>query len=147
MSRGARNLLLLALPLALQGCLGSPAPNAAGYTGEQQAYYDYFISQGSSKVDANLLAVVPAARQIYFDDKKCLSYGAKPGSDAYVACRAQLDVAQKQPVQVTESYGGGSYEPAPVPASNAPALQNIIPPTTRCQSVSAGLGTVQTVCR
>jgi hypothetical protein len=33
------------------------------------------------------------------------------------------------------------------PTSDAPALQNIIPPTVRCQSVSAGLGTVQTVCR
>ena len=46
-----------------------------------------------------------------------------------------------------QSYYGGAYYPAPVPASDAPPLPNIIPPTVRCQSVSAGLGTVQTICR
>ena len=33
------------------------------------------------------------------------------------------------------------------PASDAPPLPNIIPPTVRCQSVPAGMGTVQTICR
>lgn len=39
------------------------------------------------------------------------------------------------------------YPQAPVSGSDAPALPNILPPTVRCQSVPAGLGTVQTVCR
>lgn len=30
------------------------------------------------------------------DDRACLSYGAKPGSDAYVACRAQLEGSRRQ---------------------------------------------------
>lgn len=28
------------------------------------------------------------------DDQKCLGYGARPGTDAYVNCRAQLDSAR-----------------------------------------------------
>jgi hypothetical protein len=31
-----------------------------------------------------------------FDDGKCQSYGAKPGTPAYVQCRAQLDAARSQ---------------------------------------------------
>jgi hypothetical protein len=47
------------------------------------------------------------------------------------------------------TIGGGGYYPqaSAVPASDAPVLQNSIPPTVRCQSMPAGLGTVQTVCR
>jgi hypothetical protein len=30
------------------------------------------------------------------DDKKCRSYGAEPGSAAYVTCRSQLDAARSQ---------------------------------------------------
>jgi hypothetical protein len=30
------------------------------------------------------------------DDQACLSYGAKPGTDAYVTCRAQLEGARRQ---------------------------------------------------
>lgn len=147
MSKHAQCAVILILAAPLSGCITDRQVNASGYTEEQQGYYNYFISQGASKVDANLLAVVPVARQLYFDDKKCLSYGAKPGSDAYVACRAQLDAASKQAAPVTYQSAGGGYSPSPVRASDAPVLQNIIPPTTRCQSVSAGLGTVQTICR
>lgn len=45
---------------------------------------------------------------------------------------------------------GSAYYPsqtAAIPPTDAPPLQNILPPTARCQSVSAGLGTVQTICR
>jgi hypothetical protein len=43
---------------------------------------------------------------------------------------------------------GGSSEPMYVPpGSDAPVLQNILPQVTHCQSVRAGLGMVQTVCR
>lgn len=30
------------------------------------------------------------------DDQQCLSYGAKPGTDAYVNCRTQLESARRQ---------------------------------------------------
>lgn len=30
------------------------------------------------------------------DDQTCLSYGAQKGTDAYVACRAQLEGARRQ---------------------------------------------------
>jgi len=36
------------------------------------------------------------ARQVALQDSKCRSYGAVPGSSAYVQCRAQLDAAQTQ---------------------------------------------------
>jgi hypothetical protein len=46
--------------------------------------------------------------------------------------------------------GGGGYYQAPPPVYADTPVQpspNILPPTVRCQSVNAGLGTVQTVCR
>lgn len=86
----------LLLPLALTGCLASqgsaPAPR---FSPEQQAFYDYFVSEGVGKDKALIYALNPSVRQLYFDDKKCLSYGAAPGSDAYVACRAQLEAAHR----------------------------------------------------
>jgi hypothetical protein len=45
------------------------------------------------------------------------------------------------------SFAGGGGTADPVPGSDAPRLQNILPQTTRCQSMSVGMGTVQTVCR
>jgi hypothetical protein len=86
--------LVLSLALMLGGCFAARQPNASGFTNEQQTYFDFFTSQGFSKEKANLLAVSPVARQLYFDDQKCLSYGAKSGSDAYVSCRPQLEASQ-----------------------------------------------------
>lgn len=141
-----RALFLVALTTTLSGCLADQHRNASGFTDEQQRLYDYFVSQGLSKDQATLVTVSPVARQLYFDDQKCRSYGAKPGSDAYVACRAQLEAGNKpQPAPVVVQQGGGDYYP--VPASDAPPIPNILPPTVRCQSVPAGLGTIQTVCR
>ncbi len=40
------------------------------------------------------------ARQAVNDDAKCQSYGAKPGSDAYVSCRVQLDTLRAQADEV-----------------------------------------------
>lgn len=55
--------------------------------------YDYFVGQGFDKDAATVYAINPNAQKLYFDDIKCQSYGAKKGSDAYVACRAQLEGA------------------------------------------------------
>ena len=35
-----------------------------------------------------------AGQRAAYDDGKCRSYGAAPGSSAYVNCRAQLDAAR-----------------------------------------------------
>jgi hypothetical protein len=42
-------------------------------------------------------------------DAQCKSYGAKPGTDAYVNCRAQLDAAHAQAAATMMA-------PAPAPA-------------------------------
>ena len=145
---GMARCLLLALALTLGGCFAAHQPNASGFTDEQQVYYNYFITQGFSKDKATMLAVVPVARQLYFDDQKCQSYGAKPGSDAYVACRAQLEAGNNRPPTAAQPSGGGYYPQATAaPVQEIQPMPNILPPTVRCQSVPAGLGTVQTVCR
>lgn len=115
----------LFLPILLCGCLAARAPNSSGFTVEQQAMFDFGISQGLSKEKATLLAVSPVARQLYFDDQKCQSYGAKPGSDAYVACRAQLEAGQNKPPVVVQA-----------PAAAA----------THCTSMPLGGGMVSTNC-
>jgi hypothetical protein len=74
------------------------------------------------------------------DDETCRSYGAKPGSDVYVQCRMtqqQLREGDSGGVTVVNAQPAGS-----IPASDAPVLHNILPPTVRCQT----MGT-QTVCR
>src|SRR5882757_1503169 len=88
-----RNLVLLAVICLLGGCMASR--NSGGLTSEQQAYYTYFLNEGLDKNRAMLAAVSPIARQLFFDDKTCQSHGAKLGSDAYVACRAQLEAGHR----------------------------------------------------
>jgi hypothetical protein len=44
------------------------------------------------------------------DDQKCLSYGARPGTDAYVNCRAQLDGARTTAAAIEDAA------PLPAPA-------------------------------
>ncbi len=60
----------------------------------------------------------------------------------YAALRPRL-----RSITIGGDGGGSGYYPAAPPASDAPPLPNIIPPTVRCQSVPAGMGTVQTICR
>jgi hypothetical protein len=65
------------------------------------------------------------------DDQKCLSYGARPGSDAYVTCRAQLDSART----TARAIDGSAPAPAPVQIyGDTPKLQNTLPPGPRCTS-------------
>jgi hypothetical protein len=118
-------VLALSLALPLAGCFETPLiPNAFAPSKEQ-------IAARKQELAAK-------------DDETCRSYGAKTGTDIYVQCR----MAQEQRreggdggVTVVNTPAAGA-----VPASDAPHLQNIIPQTTRCQSVPVG-GMVQTVCR
>lgn len=74
------------------------------------------------------------ARNNAEDNQKCLSYGAQPGSSAYVNCRAQLDSARTQ-ADATIAAAPPPLGPAPVPRSDAPPLQPLyVPPLTRCTS-------------
>jgi siroheme synthase len=76
------------------------------------------------------------------DDGICRGYGAQPGTPAYIQCRATQD--QRRDAVLLSDSGA----PAPVVVNappnygSPPVLQNIIPPTVRCQT----MGT-QTVCR
>lgn len=47
------------------------------------------IAAGGCMSREERLAQIEAA-----DDRTCLSYGSKPGTDAYVACRTQLNASR-----------------------------------------------------
>lgn len=79
------------MALALAGCQTTTAQNGYQMNKKELADYNYFLSQGFDKDGATVYALNPAVQQGYFDDIKCQSYGAKKGSDPYVACRAQLE--------------------------------------------------------
>jgi len=106
----------------LTGCM--TARNSDGLTSEQQVSYNYFVSQGMDKNRATLLAVSPVARELFFDDKTCQSYGAKPGSDAYVSCRAQLEGSRRT--------AAATPPPTIVQAPAAPAYVAPAPSTVTC---------------
>lgn len=136
--------------LALAACQTAQSPQSGPNLNlRQQAMYDYLISEGMDKNMALVTTLTPGLQDAYFDEKKCKGYGAKPGSDAYVACRAQLEAGHRSqaPAPVIVQSSGASYYPAPVAASDAPVLAPLPGPPVRCQSVPAGMGTVQTTCR
>lgn len=66
------------------------------------------------------------------DDQKCQSYGARPGTDAYVNCRAQLDSAR------TTATAINSANPAQtnvvVQSSDLPTPMPPTVPGQRCTS-------------
>ena len=102
-----RNLIALTLALALAGCI----------TAEEQ------MAQAKARNNAE-------------DNQKCLSYGAQPGSPAYVSCRAQLDSARTQ-ADATLAAAPATPPPGPVqvPKTDAPPLQPLyVPPAPRCTS-------------
>jgi hypothetical protein len=58
------------------------------------------------------------------DDQKCLGYGARPGSDAYVTCRSQLDAARTAAAAAEDAaILSSSRQQTPIPKSDAPVLQ------------------------
>jgi hypothetical protein len=56
-------------------------------------------------------AAQPAeARQIAAnDDARCQSYGAKPGSDAYVSCRMNMIISEHLRITLIERLSGSIY--------------------------------------
>ncbi|SDS77279.1 hypothetical protein SAMN05444158_3151 [Bradyrhizobium canariense] len=66
------------------------------------------------------------------DDQKCLGFGARPGTDAYVNCRAQLDSARTTADAIEDAAPAPTY--SPVPASDAPRIQPVVIPGPRCTS-------------
>ena len=54
------------------------------------------------------------ARLAAIDDGKCQGYGAKPGTPAYVQCRAQLDAARTQAIATIAAAPTPVYTPAPI---------------------------------
>lgn len=132
--------------LALSGCANHPLdcsmgiarddclPGTNGYTNKQEAL--------------NSLA---AAKELQSakDDAQCQSYGATPGSDAYVNCRVQLDKtatdqlaqAEKEKrqrlVKMLNSQSQQYQQPTPQPY--------VVPKQTHCTSMAYGQ-TVSTDC-
>ena len=71
------------------------------------------------------------------DDQKCLGFGARPGTDAYVNCRAQLDSARTtagamEDAAIATRQAAASN--APLTKSDAPPLQPMSIPGPRCTS-------------
>ena len=81
--------------LFVVGCVTDQAPTTPRLTQLQQASFDYFVSEGLDKNYALVLALNPKAQEPFFDDKKCRTYGAAPGSSEYIACRAQLEAGHQ----------------------------------------------------
>ena len=54
------------------------------------------------------------------DDQKCLSHGARPGTDAYVTCRAQLDGARTTAQAIEDAAPDAPVNPLSMFASDAP---------------------------
>lgn len=89
-----------------------------------------------------------AAEQAANDDAQCQSYGAKPGTDAYIQCRvslseqhAQADQARKQrAIQALQNYH------PPQSAQPTPVNTYQLPTTVNCTSTTFG-GTTNTSCR
>ncbi|MNC35336.1 hypothetical protein D3C75_838180 [compost metagenome] len=129
--------------LALAGCANHPLdcsmgvarddclPGTNGYANRQERL--------------NNLAVAKEL-QAAKDDAQCQSYGATPGSDAYVNCRVQLDrtatdlqaQAEKERRQnIVKILNSQNQQPAPQPY--------VIPKQTHCTSTAYGQ-TVSTNC-
>jgi hypothetical protein len=132
--------------LALSGCVNHPVdcsigiewddclPDTKGYANRQESL--------------NTLAAEKALQAVK-DDTQCQSYGATPGSDAYVNCRVQLDKAgtnqlakaeserRQRIVQMLNSQSQQYKQIAPQPY--------VIPKQTHCDSMAYGQ-TVSTNC-
>jgi hypothetical protein len=84
-----KTLLLTAAILVLAGCANHPLDCAIGLI----AWDDCLPGTKGYEVRQQSLKNLSVTRdeKTATDDAICQSYGAKPGSDAYVSCRVQRD--------------------------------------------------------
>ena len=73
------------------------------------------------------------AQNARMDDQKCLAYGARPGTDAYVTCRVQLESARMTAAAIEDAAPDQPVHPAPISATPAP-IQPMVIPGPRCTS-------------
>lgn len=66
------------------------------------------------------------------DDQKCQSYGARPGTDAYVNCRAQLDSARTTAIAIDSAAPAQTN--VVVQSSSLPTPMPSTVPGQRCTS-------------
>ncbi|MBN4175539.1 MAG: hypothetical protein BEH78_18980 [Pseudomonas sp. BDAL1] len=80
--------VVVLIALALSGCANHPGDCALGVMQDDCLPGTKGYERRHERIDAYQEAT---RRKAQADDSKCQSYGAKPGSDAYVNCRVQLD--------------------------------------------------------
>lgn len=132
--------------LALAGCANHPLDCSMGVARDDCLPG----TNGYANRQANLNTLAAAKeQQAAKDDAQCQSYGATPGSDAYVNCRVQLDKAatdqlaqvekeRRQRIgQMLKSQSQQYQQPAPQPY--------VLPKQTNCTSMAYGQ-TVTTNC-
>jgi len=73
------------------------------------------------------------AQNARMDDQKCLAYGARPGTDAYVTCRVQLESARMTAAAIEDAAPDEPVHPAPISAT-PPPIQPMVIPGPRCTS-------------
>lgn len=66
------------------------------------------------------------------DDQKCQGYGARPGTDAYVNCRAQLDSARTRAIAIDSAAPAQSTVVVQSPSVPTPMPSTV--PGQRCTS-------------
>jgi hypothetical protein len=93
-----RSLAILVFPLMLAGCM-----TAQEKLEQSQAR--------AAKVQAE------AAQQ---DDERCLSFGAKPGTESYITCRTRLQAARISVPPPTQAPTVVVQSAAPVPNFDRP---------------------------
>jgi hypothetical protein len=132
--------------LALSGCANHPVDCSIGIEWDDclPDTKGYANRQSSLKTLA-----VAKELQAAKDDAQCQSYGATPGSDAYVNCRVQLDKAatdqlaqaenerRQRIVQMLNTQNQQYIQPVPQP--------NVLPKQTNCTSMAYGQ-TISTNC-
>lgn len=131
--------------LALAGCANHPLDCSMGVARDDCLPG----TNGYANRQANLNTLAAAkVQQAAKDDAQCQSYGATPGSDAYVNCRVQLDKTatdqlaqsekeQRQRVMQMLNSQSQQYQRAPQPY--------VMPKQTNCTSMAYGQ-TVSTNC-
>lgn len=84
-----KRMLSAAILLALGGCANHPLDCATGHV----AWDDCLPGTRGYEIRQQSLKNLPGAKadKAAADDQACQSYGAKPGTDAYINCRVQRD--------------------------------------------------------